>query len=52
MFEPELAHLAEFGYAGLTVSMRGTGESEGNAGLYNLHARDGYDAIEWMATQD
>jgi predicted acyl esterase len=41
----------ERGYALVNASMRGIGESEGEAGLYNEMARDGYDLVEWMAAQ-
>lgn len=50
-FEGMLIDLAERGYAVLHVSMRGSGTSEGEPGLYNFYAEDGYDVIEWAADQ-
>lgn len=50
-FEGMLIDLAERGYAVLHVSMRGSGTSEGEAGLYNFYGQDGYDVIEWAADQ-
>ncbi|MBB5179267.1 putative acyl esterase [Planomicrobium koreense] len=49
--EEPLMNLAERGYAVLHVSMRGTGASEGEIGLYESYAADGYDVIEWAASQ-
>lgn len=50
-FEGMLIDLAERGYAVLHVSLRGSGTSEGEAGLYNSFGEDGYDVIEWAADQ-
>lgn len=50
-FESMLIDLAERGYAVLHVSMRGSGTSDGEAGLYNSYGLDGYDVIEWAADQ-
>lgn len=50
--EANLIDLAERGYAVVHVSMRGTGSSEGKAGLYNGFGNDGYDIIEWAAAQE
>ncbi|MFT3802016.1 MAG: CocE/NonD family hydrolase [Burkholderiaceae bacterium] len=49
--EPPLMDLATRGYAGLHLSMRGSGNSEGEANLYNKFGEDGYEVIEWMAKQ-
>ncbi|PSL40778.1 putative CocE/NonD family hydrolase [Planomicrobium soli] len=49
--ETKLMDLAERGYAVVHVSLRGTGTSEGKAGLYNFYSSDGYDVIEWAAEQ-
>ena len=46
-----LNDLAERGYAGVHVSLRGSGNSSGEANLYNEFGNDGYDVIEWMAQQ-
>lgn len=50
-FEKMLTDLAGRGYAVLHVSMRGSGTSDGEGGLYNYYAQDGYDVIEWAAAQ-
>jgi predicted acyl esterase len=50
-FSPQVAALAERGYATLHVSLRGSGDSEGEANLYNRFGDDGYDLVEWMADQ-
>jgi predicted acyl esterase len=46
-----LNDLAARGYAGVHVSLRGSGNSGGEANLYNEFGNDGYDVIEWMARQ-
>ena len=46
-----LNDLAARGYAGVHVSLRGSGNSGGEANLYNQFGDDGYDVIEWMAEQ-
>ena len=51
-FETLLIDLAERGFAVLHVSMRGSGTSDGEAGLYNFFGEDGYDVIEWAADQE
>lgn len=48
---PQIANLAERGYATLHVSLRGSGNSEGEGNLYNEFGHDGYDLVEWMAAQ-
>ena len=49
--EPPLQDLATRGYAGVHVSLRGSGNSGGEANLYNKFGEDGYDVVEWMAQQ-
>ncbi len=49
--QPPLMDLVTRGYAGLHVSLRGSGNSEGEANLYNKFGEDGYDLVEWMAQQ-
>jgi predicted acyl esterase len=49
--EAPLKDLVERGYAGLHVSLRGSGDSGGEANLYNTFGQDGYDLVEWMARQ-
>jgi predicted acyl esterase len=49
--EAPLKDLAERGYAGVHLSMRGSGNSGGEADLYNKFGEDGYDVVEWMARQ-
>ncbi len=46
-----LNDLAMRGYAGVHVSLRGSGNSGGEANLYNKFGPDGYDVVEWMARQ-
>src|SRR5688500_9692079 len=46
-----LNDLAARGYTGVHVSLRGSGNSGGEANLYNKFGEDGYDVIEWMARQ-
>jgi uncharacterized protein len=43
--------LAEHGYAVVLMDVRGRGDSEGEFKPYRNDGRDGYDAIEWCATQ-
>ena len=50
-FDGQLFEIASRGYAVLHLSLRGSGHSGGSATLYNEFGHDGYDAIEWMATQ-
>lgn len=47
----DLVDLATRGYAGLHVRLRGSGDSGGEANLYNEFGNDGYDIVEWMARQ-
>jgi predicted acyl esterase len=49
--QPPLSDLAARGYAGVHVSLRGSGNSGGEANLYNKFGQDGYDVVEWMARQ-
>jgi hypothetical protein len=49
--QPPLNDIAARGYAGVHVSLRGSGNSGGEANLYNEFGNDGYDVIEWMARQ-
>jgi uncharacterized protein len=51
LVEPGLTDLVARGYAGLHVSLRGSGNSGGQANLYNKFGEDGYDLVEWMARQ-
>ncbi len=49
--DPVLMNIASRGYAVLHLSLRGSGQSGGEATLYNQFGQDGYDAVEWMARQ-
>ncbi len=49
--DADLVDLARRGYAGLHVRLRGSGNSGGEANLYNEFGNDGYDIVEWMAKQ-
>lgn len=49
--QPPLNDLAARGYTGVHVSLRGSGNSGGEANLYNKFGEDGYDVVEWMARQ-
>ena len=49
---PQLESLAQRGYVGLQCNTPGTGGSPGRFDLFSdIEARDGYDAIEWLAKQ-
>lgn len=49
---PELTSLAERGYVALQCNTPGTGGSPGTFDLFSAtEARDGYDAVEWLAKQ-
>ena len=49
---PQLTLLAERGYVALQCNVRGTGGTPGVLDiLSDQEARDGYDAVEWLATQ-
>ena len=50
-FDGTLADIASRGYAVLHLSLRGSGRSGGTTDLYNEFGHDGYDTVEWMATQ-
>jgi predicted acyl esterase len=50
-FLPPLRDLAQRGYAVVFARLRGTAPSEGTSDLYNRYGEDGYDLIEWMASQ-
>ena len=49
--DPVLMDIAARGYAVLHLSLRGSGQSGGEATLYNKFGQDGYDTVEWMAKQ-
>lgn len=42
----------EAGYAFASQACRGTWKSTGQAAFFHNEPEDGYDAIEWLATQD
>lgn len=44
-------YFASRGYAVVNVDVRGRGDSEGSFVPYRTEGRDGYDVIEWAATQ-
>ena len=44
-------YFAEKGYALAVQDVRGRGDSDGTYGYYFQEGQDGYDTIEWMATQ-
>jgi len=44
-------YFASHGYAFVVVDVRGRGDSEGEFVPYRNEGKDGYDAIEWCATQ-
>ena len=49
---PDPAYWCRQGYAIINTDGRGAGNSEGNLSLWGLEdGRDGYDVIEWVATQ-
>lgn len=49
---PKLArYFAEHGYAVAVQDVRGRGDSDGEFGFFFQEADDGYDTIEWLATQ-
>ena len=50
-WEPWASYFASHGYAFASVDVRGRGDSEGKFQPYVNEARDGYDAVEWLARQ-
>jgi len=44
-------YFAQHGYAFVAMDVRGRGDSEGTFIPYRSEGRDGYDAVEWCATQ-
>jgi uncharacterized protein len=48
---PDLRVLAGYGYPVVLARLRGVPPSEGQGGLYERYGEDGYDIIEWAATQ-
>jgi predicted acyl esterase len=50
---PDPAHWVPFGYAVVNVDARGSYMSEGDMHFFGpQEGRDGYDAVEWIASQD
>jgi hypothetical protein len=49
---PDPAYWCRYGYAVANVDPRGVGHSQGNVNMFGTQdGRDGYDFIEWIATQ-
>jgi putative CocE/NonD family hydrolase len=50
-FRPEAPYWLEYGYIFVIADCRGTGDSEGEFEFFSREGQDGYDLIEWIATQ-
>ena len=50
-WKPWASYFASHGYAFAAIDVRGCGDSEGRFEPYVNEAHDGYDAVEWLATQ-
>jgi len=46
-----LTYFAERGYALVAQDVRGRGDSDGEFGYYHADVEDGYDSVEWAASQ-
>ena len=44
-------YFAQHGYAFVAVDVRGRGDSQGTFIPYRMEGRDGYDSVEWCASQ-
>jgi uncharacterized protein len=50
-WEPWASYFASHGYGFASIDVRGRGDSDGEFEPYVHEARDGYDAVEWLARQ-
>jgi len=50
-YHPRGVYFAQHGYVFAIVDVRGRGSSEGNFDPFVQEAADGYDIVEWLATQ-
>jgi uncharacterized protein len=50
-YYPRASYFAQNGYVFAVVDVRGRGNSEGSFAPMENEARDGYDVVEWFATQ-